>query len=82
MKQSREDISNAVLSLATTRGPGKSTCPSEIARLLFPQDWRNEMNAVREVAIDLHKQGKVVITQKGKPVDIDEIKGPIRIKIV
>ena len=82
MKQSRDDISNAVLSLATTRGPGKSTCPSEIARQLFPQDWRNEMNAVREVAIDLHKQGKVVITQKGKTVDIDEIKGPVRIKIV
>lgn len=81
MKQSREDISNAVLSLATTRGHDKSTCPSEIARRLFPQDWRNHMKAVRDVAIDLHKQGKVVITQKGKPVNIDEIKGPIRIKI-
>ncbi|MGQ7856382.1 DUF3253 domain-containing protein [Pedobacter sp. WC2501] len=75
-------IPNALLSLATERGPDKSTCPSEIARLLFPQDWRNQMKAVRDVAIDLHKQGKVIITQKGKPVDIDGIKGPIRIKIV
>ncbi|QDW23947.1 DUF3253 domain-containing protein [Pedobacter sp. KBS0701] len=76
------DIQNTILSLATERGPGKSTCPSEIARLLFPQEWRNQMKAVRDVAIDLHKQGRVVITQKGKPVDIDRIKGPIRIKMV
>jgi len=76
------DIPNAVLSLARERGPGKSTCPSEIARLLFPQDWRNQMKAVRDVAIDLHKQGRVIITQKGKSVDVDRIKGPIRIKII
>jgi hypothetical protein len=82
MKQKQANIPNAILSLATERGPDKSTCPSEIARLLFPQDWRNHMKAVRDVAIDLHQQGRVVITQKGKPVNIDGIKGPIRIKIV
>jgi len=82
LQTQQADILNAVLSLATKRGPCKSTCPSEIARLLFPQNWRNQMKAVRDVAIDLHKQGRVVITQNGKPVDIERIKGPIRIKIV
>ncbi len=68
--------------VASQRGPEKSTCPSEIARMLFPGDWRKRMRTVVDVAIDLHKQGKVVITQKGIPVDLDHIKGPVRIKIL
>jgi len=69
------------MSVATERGPEKSTCPSEIARMLFPDDWRKHMTSVVDVAIDLQKQGKVVITQKRVPIDVNHIKGPIRIKI-
>lgn len=75
------DISSTILSTAAKRGPEKSTCPSEIARLLFPDDWREHMKAVLDTAIELHRQGTVVITQKGIPVDVDHIKGPVRIKI-
>jgi len=75
-------ISTTILSIATQRGPEKSTCPSEIARLLFPADWRKQMQNVVDVAINLHNQGKVVITQKGIPIDVNHIKGPIRIKII
>jgi hypothetical protein len=76
------DISATILSTATHRGPEKSTCPSEVARMLFPDDWRKHMKDVVDVAIDLHNQGKVVITQKGIPIDVNHIKGPIRIKII
>ncbi|OWK71371.1 DUF3253 domain-containing protein [Pedobacter sp. AJM] len=76
------DISATILLMAEQRGPEKSTCPSEIARRLYPDDWRKHMKNIREVAIGLHQQGKIMITQKGMPVDIDHIKGPIRIKIV
>jgi hypothetical protein len=76
------DILSTILFIANQRGPEKSTCPSEIARKLFPDDWRKHMKDVVDVAIDLHNQGKVVITQKGIPVDVDHIKGPIRIKII
>lgn len=79
--QQHPDIAETIISTATQRGPGKSTCPSEIARMLFPDDWRKHMIEVREVAVGLHKQGEVVITQKGSPIDVDHIKGPIRIKI-
>ena len=75
------EISEIILSTASLRGRGKSTCPSEIARMMFPDDWRRHMVQVRDVAIELQRQGKVLITQKGVPVDIDQIKGPIRIKI-
>jgi hypothetical protein len=76
------DILPTILTVTTQRGPEKTTCPSEIARMLFPDDWRKHMKEVVDIAIDLHNQGKVVITQKGIPVDVDHIKGPIRIKIV
>jgi len=75
------NISQAVLATAVQRGSDKSTCPSEIARLLFPGDWRRHMKEIVKVAIELQRQGTVLITQKGKPVDIDKIKGPIRIKV-
>jgi hypothetical protein len=79
--QKRTDISDTILSVVANRGPEKSTCPSEIARMLFPDDWRKYMKDVLDVAIDLQIQGKVLITQKGAPVDVNHIKGPIRIKI-
>lgn len=78
---SKTDISTTILTVARQRGIEKSTCPSEIARMLFPDDWRNHMDEIIDVAIDMHKQGKVQITQKGLPIDVTHIKGPIRIKI-
>jgi hypothetical protein len=78
--QQHSDIAETILSMAKQRGPEKSTCPSEIARILYPESWRAHMENVVDVAIDLHIQGKVVITQKGTPVDVNHIKGPIRIK--
>ncbi|SDG43497.1 Protein of unknown function [Dyadobacter soli] len=80
--QHYEKIATTILSTAIHRGAEKSTCPSEIARILFPDDWRKHMKDVREVAIDLHNKGSIVITQKGVPVDVKHIKGPVRIKIV
>jgi len=74
-------ISKTILETATERGAQKSTCPSEIARMMFPEDWRRHMEEVRNVAIELYLQGKVLITQKGEQVDVDHIKGPIRIRI-
>jgi hypothetical protein len=78
--QQHTDIHEAIISIVTHRGHEKSTCPSEIARMLFPDDWRRHMKDVLHVAIQLHIQGEVVITQKGKPIDVKYIKGPIRIK--
>jgi len=75
-------IQSSILSIATQRGAEKSTCPSEIARKLFPDNWRKHMKEVVDGAIDLHNQGKVVITQKGVPIDVNHIKGPVRIKII
>ena len=77
-----EKIATTILSTAMHRGAEKSTCPSEIARMLFPNGWREHMKDVLEVAIDLHNKGSVTITQKGIPVDVKDFKGPVRIKII
>lgn len=78
----QSDIKATILEMAALRGPEKSTCPSEIVRKLFPDHWRAHMATIKEEAIALQKQGLVLITQKGKPVDTGHIKGPIRIKIL
>ncbi len=68
--------------MATERGLDKTICPSEVARAMFPDNWRKHMSQIRDVAIALQQQGKVSITQKGAAVDVQHIKGPIRIKII
>jgi hypothetical protein len=73
-------LSQTILTMAAERAPDKTVCPSEIARTLFPVNWRKQMQDVRDAAVELQKKGKVTITQKGQPVDINYIKGPIRIK--
>ena len=81
MLQMSKPIADTILLMAAERGPLKTICPSDVAREMFPQDWRKHMDDVRLEAIVLHKAGKVSITQKGIPVDTDHIKGPIRIRI-
>jgi len=78
----QNQISKAILEVAKNRGSGKTTCPSEIARMLFPENWREEMEQVRDIAVSLQLQGRIVLTQRGKAIGPDKIKGPIRIKIV
>jgi hypothetical protein len=73
-------ISKTIITMAEERAPDKTICPSEVARVLFPANWRKHMDEVRKAAVNLHSKGEVIITQKGVPVDVNFIKGPIRIK--
>jgi len=74
-------ITQVILQTAYERGVSKSTCPSEIARELFPGNWRKHMGEIRDAAISLHKSGEVLLMQKGRIIDPDDFKGPIRIRI-
>lgn len=68
--------------MATERGADKTICPSEVAREMFGENWRNQMQNVRDAAFDLETENQVMIMQKGQKVDIKDIKGPIRIRIL
>ena len=73
----REDI----LDMLSKRAPGKSICPSEVARNLYPGNWRDQMENVREVAREMTREGVIRITQGDDEVDPDNIKGPIRLRL-
>lgn len=74
-------VTTAILELASERGNNKTICPSEVARMLWPDEWRNHMEEVRLAAFSLRDEGKVHILQKGEEVSDTKIKGPIRIRI-
>jgi uncharacterized protein (DUF2461 family) len=75
-------IRKLILELTAKVGPEKTICPSEVARALAPEAWRELMNEVRENALRMHEAGEIVITQKGEPVRDFDLKGPIRLRIV
>lgn len=58
-------IEQRILDLLNARNPSGSICPSEVARQMDPDDWRNWMERVRQAARRLVARGQVVILQKG-----------------
>ncbi|MBG6225853.1 hypothetical protein IWX63_002436 [Arthrobacter sp. CAN_A2] len=68
-----------ILRIATLRGGGKTLCPSDAARSIGGEEWRDLMPAARRIAFDLAGEGLVHVTQHGEPVARDA-RGPIRIR--
>ncbi|MFN3352715.1 MAG: DUF3253 domain-containing protein, partial [Brevundimonas sp.] len=64
-----DPIEDEIFNQLARRDPGKSICPSEVAKVIAPDRWQREMGRVRAVATGLARQGRLVITKKGKPVD-------------
>ena len=80
MTPSSDDIRAVLMDLAHRRGRGKSFCPSEAARTLAT-DWRPLMTPIRRAAGALMREGHLIATQKGHPVDPETAKGPIRLAL-
>lgn len=74
-----ERIATTIRKLLRKRGAGKSICPSEVARALDPGRFRALMPDVRRVAASLVDAREIVATQKGKPVDLHTVRGPVRL---
>ena len=67
--------------MARDRGPSKSICPSDAARAVGGDTWRDLMDDARAAARELARDGKVVITQGGDVLDPDaDWRGPVRIR--
>lgn len=79
---SDEQIESALIDVVTKRGVAASACPSEVARKLSQQSWREWMPDVRRVAAKLAESGRLEITQRGLKISPAEpFKGPIRIRL-
>jgi hypothetical protein len=84
-------LETAILSLLAERGPTKTICPSEAAKLVAGsdrdkekstrRDWEALMEPARAAARRLVAQGKLLITQHGEVVDPSTAKGPIRLRL-
>ena len=75
-------LRTTILELARERGPDKTICPSDAARAIGGDDWRDLMDDARDVARELARAGDVEISQKGTVLDPDQPwRGPIRIRI-
>lgn len=58
-----------------------SICPSEAARVVGGEDWRDLMEPARAAARILARAGEVEITQRGVVLDPDSaFRGPVRIR--
>lgn len=79
MGVSDADLRQEMRRLAEQRGDDKTFCPSEVARALA-SDWRPLMDRVREVARQEVASGRLVVLQKGRPVDLATARGPIRLR--
>ena len=78
-RPSAEALREATLALVRERGPGRTACPSEVARRMDPQRWRELMPAVRSAAGELAAAGRIEVTRKGRRVDPAAARGPIRL---
>ena len=72
-----------IRALAGWRGPDRTICPSDVARAIGGERWRNLMTVVRDEARDLAERGVVEVSQGGELLDPRTVwKGPIRIRRV
>ena len=66
--------------LLDARAATSSICPSDAARAVGDDDWRDLMPAARAAAGRLAAAGEVEVTQKGVVVDVATARGPVRVR--
>jgi len=80
MKVDPAAVRAAILELLALRAGRASVCPSEVARAVAPQSWRNVMDAVREAGWMLVAEGCIDVTQHDAVVGC-EARGLIRFRL-
>ncbi|MCX2955079.1 DUF3253 domain-containing protein [Lentzea sp. NEAU-D7] len=81
MSTVEQRLERAILDLVEARGPEKSICPSEAARVVGADGWRDLIHPARAVARELAAQGRVVVTSGDQVLSpAEEWRGPVRIR--
>ena len=76
-----EDLDRTIVELLEQRREGATICPSEAARAVGGKDWRPLMEPARDAARRLVEQGCIDVTQRGEVVDLDQARGPVRLRL-
>ena len=77
-------IRDVLLLLASESPSGKPIGPDTVARAIAGKNekvWRRLMKPIKDEAVRLAKDGKVILVRKGKAVDPDRIRGLYRIRL-
>jgi hypothetical protein len=89
-KPADDPVATAILETLSELAPGASISLMDAARVIAdqrrrpadgPELWRRYMNAVRQQATHLARQGRIEITRKGQPVDPKNFKGVVRLRL-
>jgi hypothetical protein len=73
-------LERAILDLLAGRQRDATICPSEAAKRVRPDAWRDLMEPARRAARRLVVRGEIEVTQGGRVVDPSTAKGPIRLR--
>lgn len=73
-------LEDSIRALLAARAADATICPSEAARAVGGEDWRDLMEPARRAARRMVDAGDVEITQRGAVVDPSTARGPIRIR--
>ena len=73
-------LERTIEELLDARAATSSICPSDAARSVDPEGWRDLMDAARGAAGRLAVAGRVEVTQRGEVVDVATARGPVRIR--
>ena len=82
-----DPLAETILALCAAVGPLKSIDPSEAARHFARERgedelaWRHHLHKVRQSAVGLAREGRLVILRKGKPVDPEDFRGVYRLSL-
>ena len=75
-----EKLTRTIVELLDARAASATICPSEAAKAVGGDDWRDLMQPARDAAHERVERGEVEVTQKGEVVDVTTARGPVRIR--
>lgn len=74
-------IDAAVRALLRSRQPGRSICPSDVARIVGGTSWRTLLPVVRDRAVSMMKRGQLQILRGGRVVKSNPTGGVLRYRL-
>lgn len=77
----RRRIDAAIRALLRSRQPGRSICPSDIARIVGGTTWRPLLPAVRQRAVKMAERGELQILRRGRVVRQHLTEGVLRYRL-
>jgi hypothetical protein len=78
-------LADLILSICATAGPTQTIDPAEVARAFAEiadhggRAWPSYLQSVRDTAVRLARDGKIIIYRNGIPVDPESFRGTYRL---